>query len=96
MKNHPLRGALRAGLRPLVDDSAALQERVLAQWQQRHPQAELALAGGGRLRHPLRVAFVAAALLVVLALAAWWLRPDPALQELMQPDVLSQIGLGEL
>lgn len=96
MKNHPLRVALRAGLRPLVDDSTALQERVLAQWHQRHPQAELALAGGGRMRHPVRVALVAATLLVVLALGAWWLRPDPALQELMQPDVLSQIGLGEL
>lgn len=44
-----------------------------------------------------RRAGLALALLAVLtALSAWWLRPDPALQELLQPDVLSQMGLGEL
>jgi len=37
-----------------------------------------------------------ALLALLTALSAWWARPDPALSELLQPDVLSQMGLGEL
>lgn len=96
MNDDSLRRQLLDGLRPGSSDSAELQQRVLAQWRQRHPAHELVVAGGPRVRHPLRLVGATAALLLALALTAWWQRPDPVLQELMQPDVLSQIGLGEL
>lgn len=103
-----LRARLRGGL---VDtarggDSEALQARVLAQWQQRHPMAEatFAQAGGAALRgggtHRGRRlwwwagALVAAALL--LSVAPSQQRPDPALEELLQLDVLSLISMGEM
>jgi hypothetical protein len=101
-----LRGSLRhalqdqAGRTPHAEHSA-LQDRVMAQWQQRHPQAELALAGaahsGWRLGAVHRGwVVVALALAVVVALTVWVNRPDPVLEELMQLDVLSQIALGEM
>lgn len=100
--DHDLRQALRQGASSA--DSEALQARVLAQWQQqarpsrdgatqRVGAAQLALA---RWRdHPLRW-WLPAALLGSALLLAWCARPDPGLQELMQPDVLSQIAIGEL
>lgn len=101
-----LRRALRADASRPAGDSQALQQRVLAQWQLRHPQtqraAQLALAGAGAtaggwspLAQPRRwlgLAAVAGTLMVL----AWCSRPDPLLDELMQPDVLSQIAIGEL
>lgn len=96
----PLKQRLRQSLaaaRPA--DSEALQDRVLVQWHQRHPASETALASAGPgalLRRPAsRWALAGLALAVVLT-AGWLNRPDPVLEELMQPDVLSQIGLGEL
>lgn len=120
-----LRDAMRRGLRaeqPPQADSAALAQRVLAQWRQgqaqpagqlsptgqtgRMGQAVMAGSGagagsgtalvfGGPRRPPWLVPGLVAIALSV-ALATWWLRPDPALNELLQPDVLSQMGLGEL
>lgn len=101
-----LRHALRAEARLPAGDSQALQQRVLAQWQLRHPQtqraAQLGLASAGAaasgwspLAQPRRwlgLAAVAGTLMVL----AWCTRPDPLLDELMQPDVLSQIAIGEL
>ncbi|MCW5655381.1 hypothetical protein [Hydrogenophaga sp.] len=105
-----LRSLLRESLHePRGSESGPLQERVMAQWHQRHARngatavADLALAGGGAghrphhgLRPPLWLGL--AGVLLALALALTWSvnRPDPALEELMQPDVLSQIGLGEI
>jgi hypothetical protein len=97
-----LRDRLRAGLDTAPHrDSEALQDRVMAQWRQRHPVAEHATAGGpalrsGAARRPLW--FAASALLVAAALAftASWPRPDPVMEELMQLDVLSQMALGEI
>ena len=97
-----LRERLRAGLDTAPHrDSEALQDRVMAQWRQRHPVAEHATAGGpslhrGATRRPLW--FAASALLVAAALAftASWPRPDPVMEELMQLDVLSQMALGEI
>ena len=100
-----LRQALRAGLQQApAADSEALQARVLAQWRQRHAhlqtEAEPVVAGGpGHLHLPrkawgwgmLGMAVISAALAYGLAY-----RTDSALEELLQPDVLSQIGLGEL
>lgn len=94
----PLQEALRQALP--AEDSAALQERVLAQWQQRH--VALQRSAGGQLAlarwrdHPMR--WLGGALLASSVLVLAWCgnRPDPGLQELMQPDVLSQIAIGEL
>lgn len=97
-----LRQRLMAGLDdPASDDTQALQARVLAQWRQSRSQ-QIVAAGTGpaaTLRaawreHPLR--WTGAVLL--LALGLWLLRPaqDPAMDELMQPDVLSLISMGEL
>lgn len=99
-----LRTQLRASLQPSAShDADDLQERVLAQWRQRHPAAAPELAGshgatvrGGHAGHGARW-WLAGSLVLVVALALVWLnRPDPVLEELSQPDVLSQIGLGEL
>lgn len=87
---------------PAQGATQALEERVMAQWAQRHA-GQLALqattaggpslgAHGQRLR---RARWAAGALAVAVLLAAAWLnRPDPALEELMQPDVLQLITLG--
>lgn len=106
-----LRTVLRTGLADAAHetartgDSEALQARVLAQWQQRHPvaQARLAQAGGatlhsGGLRYH-RLWWAAGALVVTAALVigtAPWQRPDPALDELLQMDVLTLISMGEI
>ncbi|QIM52996.1 hypothetical protein [Hydrogenophaga crocea] len=99
-----LRRALREGLaHNAATDSAALQARVLAQWRQRHAQAlgaHQAVTAGGPLprggAHRPRLALLAGALLLVALALTWSHRPDPTIDELLQPDVLSQIGLGEL
>jgi hypothetical protein len=102
MKPDPQDADLRQALRQALpaEDSTALQDRVLAQWQQRHvaPQrsagGQLALA---RWRdQPMR--WLGGAVLASSLLVLTWCgnRPDPSLQELMQPDVLSQIAIGEL
>lgn len=97
-----LRERLRSGLTGTSRmDSEALQDRVLAQWQQRHPVAEPALAtAGGVASHSARRPLwrVASALVLVgaLAVVASWTRPDPVMEELMQLDVLSQMAMGEM
>jgi hypothetical protein len=104
-EDRTLRRTLRQGLaHGPATDSAALQARVLAQWRQRHAQALVAhqavTAGGPLARggaHRARLALLTGALLVAVVLALTWShRPDPTIDELLQPDVLSQIGLGEL
>lgn len=98
-----LRQALQAAARQQSPASEALQQRVLAQWRLRHPlatQAQLAGAGGtgqhlGSAGLPRRWLLLAA-VTVLLATLAWCSRPDPLIEELMQPDVLSQIAIGEL
>lgn len=79
--------------------SQALQDRVLAQWQQRHAAPALALAGGFTASQGFRAPRWALPILLLaisLTLLGWWARPDPALEELMQLDVLSQMALGEM
>jgi type VI protein secretion system component VasF len=99
-----LHALLRESLQPGPgEDSAALQDRVMAQWRQRHARnvtmAELALAGGSRasrgVRAPVWLGLGGVMLAVALAMA-WTQRSDPVLEELMQPDVLSQIGFDEI
>lgn len=55
-----------------------------------------ALPGTGWRRLGRRGLASLALLALLTALSVWWARPDPALTELLQPDVLSQMGLGEL
>lgn len=94
-----LRRALRASAAP--GSTEALQQRVLAQWQQRHqrPQAiEAQLAGGPGLvvRHGRWLGLGAAALSI--AILGWCnhARQDASVEELMQLDVLSQMTMGEM
>ena len=100
----PLRRALRDSLhRPdAAPPSEALQDRVMAQWAQRHA-AELAWqtapAGGAPTapRRPWRARLAIGALALALALGAVWQhRADAALDELAQPDLLMLITLGEI
>lgn len=100
--NDTLRERLRAGLDTAPHrDSEALQDRVMAQWRQRHPVAEHATAGGpalhsGAARRPLWLAASALVVAAALALTASWPRHDPVMEELMQLDVLSQMAMGEM
>lgn len=97
-----LQERLRTGLTEASRvDSEALQDRVLAQWQQRHPVNEPALAIAGVLashnaRRPLWLVVSALVLVGALAGVASWTRPDPVMEELMQLDVLSQMAMGEM
>ena len=94
-----LRRALREALprEEGQEGTAALQARVLAQWRQRHAQGAAPVGAGllGLRGHPAR--WLGAAVLAGgVALSLAWCRPDPAMEELMQLDVLSQISLGEM
>jgi hypothetical protein len=83
----------------------ALQQRVLMQWQAAHPgaaaiatggagRARLVLAGRGRRRWLLGSGLLLGG--AALALGLWLRQPDPALDELLQPDVLSQMAIGQM
>lgn len=95
----PLKQQLRQSLAAAQPtDSEALQDRVLVQWRQRHLASETALvtAGPGALLHRPASRWALAGLALALVLTSVWLNQrDPVLEELMQPDVLSQIGMGE-
>lgn len=99
-----LRERLREGLAQAPTTGLeALESRALAQWRQRTAgqarpsRGTLALMQAGWHQHP---ALYSGALLA-LALAAGllfktWSASDPALDELLQPDLLSFIAAGEL
>ena len=96
-----LRATMRAALSSGSDaDLAPLQSRVLAQWRMRTATASLAtpLGGGvaGLRQHPRLLALAALALAVAIAGSVYLKRGDPALDELIEPDVLSLIMIGEL
>jgi len=104
-----LKGALRGALsdQPAADTDA-LAQRVLAQWADAHAQAAApalpVVAGAGRSavlgaalwRRKLWLGMASLAVVVLVGTAVLLLRPDPALEELMQPDVLSQMAIGEM
>lgn len=105
LTDNPLRARLRAGLNAAsAHDSQHLEERVMAQWQQRHAsaQAGLAAAGGAALRAPgigrraLRLATGVVLVAALLVTASTWRSRDAGVDELMQLDVLSEMALGEM
>lgn len=102
-----LRLQLRA-LKPSAAESAALGDRALAQWRELqggpasaahlgHQGAAMVL-GGHLTARRWRWIGVTSGLLIgaVIAAILWAQRPDPAIDELMQADVLSQMAIGEL
>lgn len=101
-RDEALRDQLKTALTQGTDEGTdALQARVLAQWRQARPQQVIVTSTGpvaslqaAWRQHPL----LWTGALVALAMALWMLRPaqDPALEELMQPDVLTLISAGEL
>lgn len=105
--DHRLQRVLRE-LPPCPGDAArveALQQRVLAQWQAAHAPAvgsrvdggalrRLVLAGPGRRRWLLGSGLLLGGAAIVLGL--WLHQTDPVLDELLQPDVLSQMAIGQM
>lgn len=99
-----LQASLHEGASPDAASTQALQDRVMAQWAQRHTGQlawETATAGGtigiGSARRTRRQRWALAVLALGLVLTVAWInRPDPALEELLQPDVLQLITLGSI
>ncbi|MES2972146.1 MAG: hypothetical protein V4757_00985 [Pseudomonadota bacterium] len=98
-----LRAAMHAGLPPPpAGELDALQSRIIAQWQMRAafpadagPQASSVLGLRG-LKRRMVMLLVTTAVLATVATAALWRGTDPAMEELLEPDVLSLISLGQL
>lgn len=111
-RSDPADDRLRAQMRSLqapTDEVDAVGDRVFAQWRERHRPAAIAprylggAAGAASIlglrasRHRWWVGLTTGLLAcVVIATAIWVQRPDPILEELMQPDVLSQMAIGEM
>jgi len=81
--------------------SQALQERVLVQWQQRQGPIGLGAAAtlGGNvkgLHSHWRKGLAMFSVVALVSVLAWCQREDPKVEELMQPDVLSQITMDAL
>lgn len=99
-----LQASLQHSPPPDAAATQALQDRVMAQWAQRHAAQlawQTASAGGPTdpeaARRTRRQRWGLAALALGLVLAVAWInRPDPALEELLQPDVLQLITLGSI
>lgn len=103
-----LRRLLRE-VKPPRAETDALANRVFAQWgehqsrQAATPTVLGAMAGsattlGQRASHRWRWASLGSGLLACAVIAAivWVQRPDPALEELLQADVLSQMAIDEM
>lgn len=99
-----LRQSLRQALeQPPTDDLQALQARALQQWRLHAappapaPHGPLAVLQAGWRQHPLLCKSALLALTVAgLLLVKPWVRPDAGMDELLQPDVLSLMTMGEL
>lgn len=99
-----LRQSLRDALaRSPADGLEALESRTLEQWrlrsaagQHRHTGPLAALQAGWRHHPALWSGMLLALGLAALLLLKPWAQPDPGIDELMQPDVLSLIAIGEL
>ncbi len=99
-----LQQQLRAALAPDDAELEALNRRVLSQWRSRHDGASAQTEGHGAVRalvgraglRPWLIGATGLALGGALALGLWLQRPDPAMEELLQLDVLSQMAAGEM
>ena len=101
--NTPNDQALRTAMQRSLAQSPSqgldgLQAKALAQWrEQAHHTPAMALGTSAAWRmHPRAWLAGAAALVAVALLLQPLTAPDPALDELLQPDLLSLISLGEL
>ena len=98
-----LRQSLRDALASAPRDTLEpLEARALQQWQRLHqdrrqPRGPLAALQLGWRLHPawFTSGLLTLALAALLA-ARLWAPADPGIDELMQPDVLSLISMGEL
>jgi hypothetical protein len=98
-----LRQALRGAL-PVSsgEDTHGLRQRILAQWGQRTPVHVVNQHGSvAALLHSMRAhrwQWLAACLVVILAIGfqAQRMATERAMDELLEPDVLSLIAMGEL
>jgi hypothetical protein len=94
--------ALRTAMRRSLTRSPAqgldeLQSKAMMQWRQHvHVEPVLTLGTSAGWHELPRTWALAALALAAAALLMMNTAPDPALDELMQPDVLSLISLGEL
>lgn len=98
-----LRERLREGLAQTPSDGLeALESRAIGHWRQRtagQPQhrGPLAALQAGWRQHPALLSGALLALgLAALLLLKPWAAPDPTLDELLPPDVLSLMAAGEL
>ncbi len=84
------------------DELRALEARALEQWRQRtaaqaqHRGPLAVMQAHWRLHPALWSGGLLAVCLAALLLTKPWAQSDPALDELLQPDVLSLIAAGEL
>jgi hypothetical protein len=94
--------ALRASMQRSLARSPAhgldnLRTQVVAQWRQRAPgEAVVTLGTTAGWQPPPRAWVLAALAVAAAALLLMNTASDPSVDELMQPDVLSLISLGEL
>ena len=101
--DNALRQSMKNALaQPDAQGLDALQSRVMAQWEQRTashtsmghgPVASLRQALAKR---PLQMGLASLAIVAAVAIQTSWPPTDHALDDLMEPDVLSLITLGEL
>lgn len=102
-----LKQAIRRMPSPLsVQDNAALQERILAQWQSSHGQGLATPSVSGPalvLRAAQQRSWRAAAVALLMAMVAasgWWAwqaRQEPVIDEdLLHPDVLTLMAIEEM
>lgn len=106
-KLNPGDESLRQLMRDLVtqtrsSSAAELQTRVLAQWERRvAADTAISFGPGGILRlllqsRGIQYGFVALVLVVTLGVQSMRGPGDAALEDLLEPDVLSLMALGEL
>jgi hypothetical protein len=97
--DHSLRAAMQRSLASSpAQGLEGLQARTLEQWREQtrgEPVIALGATAGWRA-HPMAWTLTALALVAAVLLLQMANTPDPALDELLQPDVLSLISLGEL
>jgi hypothetical protein len=103
VQGEALRERLREALaQPTAGHDQVLEGRILEQWRQRtaaqviRSQGPLAVLQVRWRQHPALWSSTLLALGLVIVLMKPWVQPDPALDELLQLDVLSLMAAGQL